>query len=234
MQCNTNPTSGCGDASVVAEIKIQTNTIVTHLDEVKTAIENLQTQNEECCEETNGNLESIESKLDTLIANSSECCTTQTSLFEQMISLLQQLVNCECPTTTTTSTSTTTICAPCPPCDTTTTTEGEEAETTTTTEGEGGRTTTSTTTCEPANCYLCVPDYSEKSNMEIKYLTPCDVLVEESIEAVSFMVCSQFEPQYRWTEVSPEWQTTEWNTLIGLGSCQENENCTTTTTTVVL
>lgn len=151
MNCSTNPTAGCGDASIVAEIKIQTNTIVTHLDEVKTAIENLQAQNEECCEETNANLTSIESKLDTLIANASECCVTQTGLFEQMVSLLQQLLNCECPTTSTT-TSTTTICIPCPGTETTTTTEGEQAETTTTTEAEQGEETTTTT--EACSCCL--------------------------------------------------------------------------------
>lgn len=145
MNCSTNPTAGCGDASIVAEIKIQTNTIVTHLDEVKAAIESLQTQGEECCEETNANLTSIESKLDTLIANASECCVTQTGLFEQMVTLLQQLLNCECPTTSTT-TFTTTLCPPCPPAETTTTTEGEQSETTTTTEAEQGEETTTTTT----------------------------------------------------------------------------------------
>ena len=262
MQCNTNPTAGCGDASIVAEIKIQTNTIVTHLDEVKVAIENLQTQGEECCEETNTNLLSIEAKLDTLIANASECCVTQTGLFEQMVTLLQQLLNCECPTTSTT-TSTTTICIPCPPVTTTTTTAEEQGgTTTTTTEEEQGRTTTTTTidliplTCDSFgiswennmpghnNQWNVIVSLSGNVSVETQFTVEWDATrndvpdSETFITGVTVLIGQSIGQDfvYAGTEMLEDWTVTAWRiTAIYPSGIIDPEtiSCPATTTTTV-
>ena len=88
--CSSDPTSGCSDgqAGLIAELVISKEKITEKLESIDIKVGNISVEIEECCEETNGNLNDIKDRLDTLISNAAECCDAITDRLDVIAGLL--------------------------------------------------------------------------------------------------------------------------------------------------
>jgi len=146
--CNTNPTSGCGNNQDSTQIKITTNKLDPILVDLNAKVDGLSEALADCCSETGINLSLIKSKLSTILHNNSECCEEINSKldisWQKLHNIAVNVVPCSSIITTTEE-----------PVSGTTTTEEPETNTTTTTEPAENTTTTeepisgTTTTEEP-------------------------------------------------------------------------------------
>ena len=72
MGCNSDPTEGCGgDGALVAALTASNTEVVNKLGEISDKLTTLTSNAEDCCEVTNGLLDSMNTKMATMIDNSS-------------------------------------------------------------------------------------------------------------------------------------------------------------------
>ena len=91
--CTSDPTAGCGDgASLVSEIRTGNNKVIDKITDIETKTSELIAVTEECCEDTNGNLDDIKDRLDTLISNAAECCDAITDRLDIIAGLLRNVI----------------------------------------------------------------------------------------------------------------------------------------------
>lgn len=86
--CNSDPTGGCQDSALLAEIRQGNIAIEGSLNDIDIKLGELVVNSEACCDETNAHLTNIEGKLDTLIANAANCCNAITSRLDVIIGLM--------------------------------------------------------------------------------------------------------------------------------------------------
>lgn len=87
-ECNSDPTGGCNDSALLAEIRQGNIVIGGLLANIDANLDVFIENSEACCTETNAHLENIEGKLDTLIQNAAECCDAITSRLDVIIGLM--------------------------------------------------------------------------------------------------------------------------------------------------
>jgi hypothetical protein len=93
LNCTSDPTAGCGsDAGLISEIRSGNNKIIDKLTDINDKVTELKESAEECCEETNDNLQGIKDRLDTLISNAEDCCEAITDRLDIIAGLLGNVI----------------------------------------------------------------------------------------------------------------------------------------------
>jgi hypothetical protein len=224
--CNDNPTSGCADNDAAVAIKIAVNKVIPIMLDLKDKVHAFTHAYDDCCVETNANLDLVTTKLSTVLTNNTECCIAINAKLKAIAGKLGQIQDgiqpvCSTTTTTTPVTTTTTTAAVA-----TTTTTTIPVTTTTTTQV----TTTTTTIQGSLPCYnwtLYSGGSHEGDGATYDY-TECDGTTVEYMvawEQGSHIVCSQQEPVLTFSVGEPAPDPVLQGEICGL--------YTTTTTTVL-
>ena len=89
--CNTFPTSGCSENSILAQLIIFANNVNVKLTEASTALTDMQTAFEQMCIDTGNSFERIGEQTDVIIEGNEDCCNGINDLLGELGDIIEDM-----------------------------------------------------------------------------------------------------------------------------------------------
>lgn len=89
--CNTFPTSGCSENTILAQLIIFANDVNVKLTEAYSALNDIQSEFQQMCIDTGNSFERIGEHTDVLIENNEDCCDGINELLVELGDILEDM-----------------------------------------------------------------------------------------------------------------------------------------------